>query len=103
MLSHSNTERAAEKRAQHVPPTLYDAALHISCRAVGANYTRRTTSKAHCTTQALRDLYATSLTSTWCIEELSAVIPPQLRGDNRPIFAGQTRADGKALKTTPTT
>ena len=84
-------------------PTLnaYDEAREIACLAVDVNYVRRSISAAAENTQAFRDVYSTSLTASWDIEELSAVVSPELRRDERPIYPGQKRASGRPLAPLP--
>ena len=102
MLLNRNAERSTRRHTPHRAQTRhYDPARHIACLAAGVNYARRTVSAAIDPGQAQRDLYSQALPETWDVEELSAVLPPQLKADSRPIFPGQTKANGNPLPPPP--
>ena len=95
----SNKKRIARQSVNNIRG--YDALREIACREVSVNYVPRRISLSATPELALRDIYSPNLSVSWDIEELSAVIAPQLRHTDRPIFEGQKRASGRELAPLP--
>ena len=95
----SNKKRIARQAVNNIRG--YDALREIACREVSVNYVPRRASSSTTPELALRDIYSPNLSVSWDIEELSAVIAPQLRHNDRPIFEGQKRASGRELAPLP--
>ena len=96
-----NSERNAMAKTMSADLRGYDALREIACREVSVNYVPRRASLSATPELALRDIYSPNLSVSWDIEELSAVIAPQLRHTDRPIFEGQKRASGRELAPLP--